>query len=133
LQSHVEDIMLAEYRPAEISSGTVESFDLVQIAKDLMEDEVFRKSGRVARTLARGDQMSAIVTVIRKGTEIHEHTAPGPVSVQVLSGEIVVSVDSQKVEVSLPAGTAVILSADSGHRVSAKENSAFFLLIGGRS
>lgn len=124
--------MPSGYRPIEINSGTVESFDLVQAAKELMADEIFRKSGRVARTLARGEEMTAVLTVLKNGKEIQEHTAPGPVSIQVLSGEIVVYVDAQKRQISLPAGSAVVLSSDAAHRVSAKEDSAFFILIGGR-
>ena len=124
--------MPAPYQPLVLTSGNAESFDLSLMAKELMDDDLFQKSGRVARTLARGEQMTAVLTVMKKDCELHEHSSPGPVTVTVLSGNVVFSFDTSRDDVILREGSAVVFSKDAAHRVKAQEDSTFLIVIGGR-
>lgn len=125
--------MPAPYQPVVLSSGIAESFDLDAMAKELMDDAVFERSGRVARTLARGDDMTAVLTVMQKGRELHEHSAPGPVTVTVLSGRLVFSFDASRDDDVLSRGSALVFSKDFAHTVKAEEDSAFLMVIGGKT
>lgn len=125
--------MPAPYQPLVLTSRNLESFDLSVMATELMNDEVFHKSGRLARTLAHGEQMTAVLTVLKKHSEMHEHSSPGPVTVTVLSGNVVFSFGPPRGDVSLSAGAAVIFSKDATHRVRAEQDSALLLVIGGRA
>ena len=124
--------MPSPYRPIEIGEATFEAFDLPRIAKELLEDETFRKSGRVARTLVRGEQMTVVLTAVAAGTELQEHNSIGPILISVLSGAIAVSVAAKSAEMSLSAGSAAVLSPDCAHRVVGKADSAFLIVFGGR-
>jgi quercetin dioxygenase-like cupin family protein len=124
--------MPAPYQPFAFEAGRLEPFDLTLLAKELMKDEAFQKSGRVARTLARADQLTAVLTVIRKNAEIHGHANAGPVMVTVLSGSLKFVFDESRDELPLRTGSAVVLSKDVSHRVRALEDSAFVIVVGGR-
>lgn len=76
--------------------------------------------------------MTAVLTVIRKDSEIHEHVNAGPVMVTVLSGTVRLVFDESHDEVPLGAGSAVVLSKNVSHRVKALEDSAFLIAVGGR-
>ena len=124
--------MPAPYQPLVLTSGNAESFDLSLMATELMKDELFQKSGRVARTLARGEQMTTVLTVMKKDCELHEHATPGPVTVTVLSGNVEFSFGPPRDDVILREGCTVVFSKDAAHRVKAREDSAFLIVIGGR-
>jgi len=125
--------MSAPYQPVDPSSETVASFALTAMAQELMADEVFERSGRVARTLARSDDMTAVLTVMKKDCEMHEHAAPGPVTVTVLSGNVTFTFDGRHDDVPLSEGGSVVFSKDAAHSVRAREDSAFLIVIGGRT
>jgi len=125
--------MPSPYEPIEICEATFEHIDLEQVAKELMEDEAFRKSGRVARTLVRSAPMTVVLTAIAKGGEIHEHNSIGPVWISVLSGAIVVSVGAKNAEMTLSEGSAAVLSPDCAHKVAGKADSSFLIVFGGKS
>jgi quercetin dioxygenase-like cupin family protein len=124
--------MPSPYKPVEICEATFEAFDLPQIARELIGDETFRKSGRVARTLVRSEQMTVVLTAVAEGAEIHEHNSIGPILISVLSGAIVVSVEGKSAEMSLSEGSAAVLSPDCAHRVAGKVDSAFLIVFGGK-
>lgn len=125
--------MPAPYQPVVPTGGIVESFDLAPIVRDLMDDEAFKKSGRVARTLARCDQMTTVLTVMRKDSELHEHVAPGPATVTVISGTVQFAFEKPQRDVTLARGSIVVFANDASHRVSALEDSAILIVIGGKA
>lgn len=124
--------MPAPYQPIELAPHTSESFELEAMAKELMKSDVFESSGRLARTLARGERLTAVLTVIRRGAEIHEHTTPGPAAVTVLFGKVVFSFGASGAEKTLDRRSALVFSGDAAHGVKALEDSAFLIVIGGR-
>ncbi len=118
------------YRPLNIDNSWIESFPLKAMAGQLMDENAFAESGRNALTLVRGDEMTVVLTVIRAGTALHEHRAPGPATVIPLSGNIRMSGGHEKMP--LEPGSAVSFTADVLHAVEAVEDSAFLIVIGGR-
>lgn len=129
---HQEGHMTAPYQPLELAKDTAESFNLTKIAEELMSDKAFRDSGRVARTLVRDDKLTAVVTVINEGVELHEHATDSPAMISVLSGNLTVIAGEEDTTHALPAGSAAVLAAACPHRVKAAVPSAFLLVMGGR-
>lgn len=118
------------YRPLKVGETWIESFPLKAMARQLMDEDAFAESGRNALTLVRGDEMTVVLTVIRAGTALHEHRAPGPATVILLSGNIRMLGGDEKMP--LEPGSAVSFTADVLHAVEAVEDSAFLIVIGGR-
>ncbi len=118
------------YRPLKANETWIESFTLHAMAEQLMGEDAFAESGRNALSLVRGDEMTVVLTVMKEGAALHEHRAPGPATVILLSGRIRIS--SGVEEAPLEPGSAVSFTANLRHAVKAMEDSAFLIVIGGR-
>ena len=118
------------YRPLKVNETWIESFPLPAMAEQLMAEDAFSESGRNALTLVRGDEMTVVLTVMKRGAALHEHRAPGPATVILLSGRIRISAGAE--ETPLESGSAVSFTANLRHAVKAVEDSAFLIVIGGR-
>lgn len=118
------------YRPLNFNNSWIESFPLHAMAEQLMGEDAFAESGRNALSLVRGDEMTVVLTVIKSGTALHEHRAPGPATVIPLSGNIRMLGGHEKMP--LEPGSAVSFTPDVLHAVKAVEESAFLIVIGGR-
>ena len=118
------------YRPLKVNETWIESFPLKAMARQLMDENAFAESGRNALTLVRGDEMTVVLTVMKEGAALHEHRAPGPATVILLSGRIRMSSGAE--ETPLEPGSAVSFTANLRHAVKAVEDSAFLIVIGGR-
>lgn len=118
------------YRPLKVNETWIESFPLHAMAEQLMVEDAFAESGRNALSLVRGDEMTVVLTVMKEGAVLHEHRAPGPATVVLLSGRIRISSGAE--EATLESGSAVSFTANLRHAVKAAEESAFLIVIGGR-
>lgn len=85
-------------------------------------------AGRRAQTLIKGDRFRVVLITMRAGSHLQEHTAPGPITIQALRGDFVVTVGEE--ESTLPAGGLVSLVAGIEHAVRAVSDGAFLLTIG---
>lgn len=65
--------------PVELIDSRIEFFGLDRIAASLREEDAYERSGRTAASLARGDELTLTLAVVRAGETIREHDAPaGP-------------------------------------------------------
>jgi quercetin dioxygenase-like cupin family protein len=86
-------------------------------------------SGRRAETLIKADGLRVVLVTLRAGASLHEHAAPAPITIHCLRGAIAVSVGESSYEL---AGHGLIsIAAGARHAVTAREESAFLLTIGG--
>ncbi len=83
---------------------------------------------RRAETLIKGDRFRVVLITMLAGAQMNEHTAPGPITIQALRGDFVLSVGPE--ESALPAGSLVSLAAGIEHAVRAETDGAFLLTIG---
>ncbi|MDH3603983.1 MAG: hypothetical protein OEU26_30625 [Candidatus Tectomicrobia bacterium] len=104
------------FRPTELTASTVQSFALPEMANQLMTEDAFQTDGRNALTLARGNDLTVVLMVLKAQSELHEHHAPGPITVTTLSGRLAFSTATRSEPLELRTG----------------EDSAFLLVIGGR-
>ena len=111
--------------PGKVSA--FQTIDLPTQVAQLKGEESWQKTGRSARTLYKGEPMRLILNVMQAGSEIKPHQAPGPISVQVLEGQIRFSTEQSTVV--LAKGALLILPQQVRHWVEALEESAFLLTV----
>jgi len=84
-------------------------------------------SGRRSETLIKTPSLRVVLVTMRAGTELHEHVAPGPITVQPLRGRFAMIVAGDEHEIA--AGALATLPGDVRHAVRAIEDGAFLLTI----
>lgn len=85
-------------------------------------------AGRRAETLVKTEGLRVVLVTMRTGIALHEHTAPGPITIHALRGRFVVSFGDEERE--LGPGDIVSLSAGVWHAVKTLAEGAFLLTIG---
>ncbi|MCG9127403.1 hypothetical protein JT359_07375 [Candidatus Poribacteria bacterium] len=100
------------------------------MTENLMEEAEFATSGRASLTLARGDEMTVVLTVMKAETTLSEHRAPSAAVVVMLTGEIIFT--SNKNKITLEKGDGVTFTGDVLHSVHATKDSSFLIVIGGK-
>ena len=85
-------------------------------------------SGRRAETLVKSDRLRVVLITMRAGAALEEHTAPGPITIQVLRGRFAVSIAEEEHDAA--TSDLLALGANVRHAVRAVEDGAFLLTIG---
>lgn len=80
-----------------------------------------------AETLVKTETLRVVLVTMLSGGTMHEHAAPGPITVQVLRGAIRFTVDDAPQE--LRAGHLISLAPGVEHAVDGLEDGAFLLTI----
>ena len=109
----------------ETTPGVLGRFDL--------EEEIARfppdgPSGRRSETLLKTPSLRVVLITMRAGTELADHTAPGPITVQPLLDRFALVLEAEEQEIT--PGTVVALAEGTRHAVRAVETGAFLLTIG---
>lgn len=118
------------YRPVDLNTSLMQSFPLLSMAEELMAEAAFAKSGRSSLTLARGDELTIVLVVLKAGNTLEEHSAPAAATVITLSGKMIFTTSSEKT--TLEQGDGVTFTNDILHSVYADEDCAFLIVIGGK-
>lgn len=102
------------------------TFDLKAVMNEFPPDPG-SASLRRAEILVKTDTLRVVLITMLRGGKLNEHTAPGPITIQVLEGQMNVSVeDASQV---LAAGEMVAIGPGVVHAVEAVEDGAFLLTI----
>jgi quercetin dioxygenase-like cupin family protein len=107
--------------------GAALSFDLLQEADSLRQEESWQRGDRNARTLLEEPGLRIVLTGIKEGARIREHRTKGWVSIQTLEGYI--RVESPDETVDMVAGRLLALEPGVPHDVVGIEQSVFLLTI----
>lgn len=110
--------------------GDAATFDLTALAEALRGESAYTQSGKAALTLARAPELTVVLTAVRAGTTIQEHTAPASATLTVLSGTI--EFTGTAAPSRLSAGHAIVFPGGLPHAVKGIEDAAFLLVIGAR-
>lgn len=86
------------------------------------------EAGRRAETLIKADGLRVVLVTMFTGIALHEHTAPGPITIHALSGRFVVRFEEDEREIG--PGDLVSLATGVRHAVHTIEEGAFLLTIG---
>ena len=119
------------YRPVDLNIPMTKAFPIMSMAEKLMKEATAATSGRASLTLAHGDEMTVVLVALKVGNTLEEHSAPAAATVITLSGNIIFTTSAEKI--TLEQGEAVSFTADILHAVHASEDSAFLIVIGGKS
>jgi quercetin dioxygenase-like cupin family protein len=85
-------------------------------------------SGRRSETLVKTPSLRVVLVTMRAGTELHEHVAPGTITVQPIRGRFVFTTGDDEREIVV--GTLISVEGGVRHAVRALEDGAFLLTIG---
>jgi quercetin dioxygenase-like cupin family protein len=103
-------------------------FDLASELDQLRRDESWLQiTGRSSKTLVKYPDLRIVLIAMKANTRMHEHTAAGKISVQLLNGHIRLHLPEKVVD--LPAGHLLALDQCVPHDVEATEDSAFLLTL----
>lgn len=86
------------------------------------------EAGRRAETLVKTDGLRVVLVTMFAGISLHEHTAPGPITIHVLRGRFAVTFEGEERE--LGPGELVSLASGVRHAARTVEEGAFLLTIG---
>jgi len=95
----------------------------------LKREPAWENGKRAAKTLVKEGTLRVVLTLMRAGTELEEHKAAGPVTIQCLEGRV--NVHSLKRSIELIEGEMIALDGGVPHSVEAVTESAFLLTIAG--
>jgi quercetin dioxygenase-like cupin family protein len=105
------------------------------ISRELLElrnkDSWDRETGRSSKTLAKHSDFRVVLVLMKANTQMNQHQAEGRISIQPISGRMLVRLPHQ--EVTLSTGELLVLDGDVLHDIEAKEESAFLLTISWRN
>lgn len=93
----------------------------------LRSEEGYACVRRNAKTLVKRPDMRVLLTAMREGTCVAEHTVPGPLTVEVLQGRLLMHLADGTVEPA--AGHLLALACNEPQDVEALANSLFLLTI----
>jgi quercetin dioxygenase-like cupin family protein len=103
-------------------------FDLSRELLELRsEDSWGRETGRSSKTLAKHSDFRVVLVLMKANTQMNQHQAEGRISIQQLSGRILVRLPHE--EVTLSTGELLVLDGCVLHEIDAKEESGFLLTI----
>src|SRR5262245_4365818 len=129
----MSEAFVRPFRPIELTSSTLTSFPLQAMAQQLMTEDAFQTSGRNALTLIHHKDLTVVLTVLQAGAVLQEHHAPAPVTLLPLFGAIILASADGTPPVSLDHSKAAVFAAHLPHRVEARQDSAFVLVMGGQA
>ncbi|MCC6264214.1 MAG: cupin domain-containing protein [Bryobacterales bacterium] len=109
------------------TSGPAVTFALSAELKRLREEPEWISGTRNSVTVVKTSNLSVVLTAVKKNAALCGHEVDGPITLQVLSGEIQVDVAGTPRTVS--AGTVIALDNAVPHEIKALEDSEFLLTI----
>ena len=102
------------------------TFDLNGEIERLRKEDAWQ-GGRNSKTLVKHSDFRIVLTVLQSKAHLHEHMTAGRISVQVVTGHVLMHVEGQTFD--LPAGHLIALDRAIPHDVQAVEESGFLLTI----
>jgi quercetin dioxygenase-like cupin family protein/iron-sulfur cluster repair protein YtfE (RIC family) len=114
-------------RPAQRLAAPLLAFDLPAEIARLQQESAWVEGERNGKTLVKEPDFRIVLTAMKSGTRLAEHEADARISIQVLSGQLAVSVQNATTE--LAEGHLLALERNIPHDVVALKDSAFLLTL----
>lgn len=111
--------------------GLMETFELEQVISWLQDEAEYNHKGHNALTLVKNPVLRLVMIVMQKGSQLHEHHAPGQITVWVLRGKVRFTLEPEGLneQVELDKEQLLVLEEARQHAVLALEESAILLTI----
>jgi quercetin dioxygenase-like cupin family protein len=114
-------------RPPQHLAGQLLSFELDQEIAALRQEDAWERGDQNAKTLVKDKDLRIILIAMKAGARLPEHHAPKRIAIQVLAGQVRVTVSGRSIE--LKAGSLLTLEGGLSHDVEALEESAILLTV----
>lgn len=104
------------------------AFDLFGAAEELLDQARAQSAGRAARTLTPGvgAPLKQTILALQAGRSLDEHQAPGPATIQVLGGKVLLGTDGVGLELSQGDWAAI---PDRVHDLRAETDATVLLTV----
>jgi quercetin dioxygenase-like cupin family protein len=110
-------------RPKRLDPEWSHLFSLAHLMQSLRGERPYREQGRNGIVLLKTDELRVVLEVAAEGTEVSEHTVPGPAMVHVLEGELELAcLDETRIA---RAGEIVTIPHDRPRTIAAKTDTSF--------
>jgi len=93
----------------------------------MLRSELRNSPERAAKTLIKEGPLTVTLIGVNAGGSLHPHKAGGPITVQVLEGEVEFTVGNESR--TLPAGTLFALDGGITHAVHSTDGGVFLLTV----
>lgn len=103
------------------------TFEIPALVAQLKAEPTWRRGDHTAITLTKSRGLRVVLVAMHSGAAIPPHHVDGPISVQVIGGELKVTTDSQAM--TLHAGQLLTLQGGIHHGVEAATEVAFLLTL----
>lgn len=114
-------------RQTRLHEGSIHTFAPEALLRELREEATYLAHGRDGVTLLKTPELRVLLQVLRAGEGLGEHQAPGPITLQVLEGEV--RFQASEEVLYLGSGELLIMPATHAHSVEAVRDAAFLLTI----
>ena len=108
-------------------SGDALLFDLNEQAQSVLDEARQGNVGRAARTLIKDGPLRMTIVGLTRDGALREHKTPGPVSIDVLNGEVEVTVGDSTQRLS--EHQTLVLGANIEHSLVAPQDAVILLTI----
>lgn len=108
-------------------SGDVLRFHLEEERVRVNDPALLERHGRNARTLLKEGPLRVTLVMVRAGGKVAAHRAGGPITAQVLNGDIEFRVGGR--EHRLAAGDLLVVNAGMEHEVGSDGGGTFLLTV----
>ncbi len=112
----------------DLAAGPVLQYGLDETVQSLRGRPQYQNGDQTGATLLKEPDLRVVLIALKAGAGIREHDASGPISVQTLSGRVVVEIGGDRRE--LGAGQLLMLEPGIEHSLEALDESAILLTIG---
>lgn len=102
-----------------------EVIDVQQLATQILQDDSLKEKNKKSLVLYKINGVTVMLMALVAGAELNEHTAPGPITVQIIEGSINFTAEGKTVQ--MVKGELVGLDAKVPHSVYAAKDSVFLL------
>lgn len=106
----------------------ITAVDLHTAARELAAEQARTNAPLASHLLLKADQLRVVLFSFALGAELADHTAPGPVAIQVVSGRVEVTTDAKKTVMG--PGGVLFLPPHLRHALLAGEPSVVLVTIG---
>lgn len=116
-------------RPEPRTLARVLTTDLAEEIAALQREPTWKTRGHNAKTIIHQKDLRIVLVAMSAGAKIREHRTGGSVAIEVLDGEIRLSVEGEPSPVELGPRRLLVLEPGRRHDVDAVRESAFLLTV----
>ena len=109
-----------------VEMKSYETFNLREVTSQFPPDPDSAARHR-AEILVKSDTLRVVLVTALSGGKLHDHSAPGPITIHVIDGSFALTVDGDRQVVS--ADEVVVMSPGVNHEVECVDDGSFLLTI----